>query len=905
MESLQDTLKRLGMSFVAASGGIAEYRLDANGLKILLVEDHNRPVVLVDILYRIGSRNEANGYTGSAHFFEHLMFKGTRDRHPKDGRGIDDLLKPVGAIYNANTWLDRTQYFELLPANQLELGLAIEFDRMRNLKVTTEDRNSEMTVVRSEFEIGENDPEELLDKLGWATAFTQHAYHWPTIGYRDDVENVPLSRMKGFYDTFYWPNNATCIVMGDFDPQQALALIHKYAGSLPASPAPIPDVYTHEPPQEGERRVELHRAGGSLPLVWLGFHIPNASHKDIYALTAAAQILGSSQRRNSRLYKRLIDSGLAAKVNAHAQENRDPSLFLVTATCGHGASADEVEKALLEEVARLAKEQVSESELARIKEANRKGTTLNKADILGYSRLIAEAEAVADWRWVVEYDDKFEAVTAGDIQRVARTYLQKDNRTVCRFVPKTEEGETEGQAAEQSAAAGAQSVSPSQGAEPRKATVASQVSREVLANGLTVVVMPLRGTGSVSVAGALRAGSYYAGEGKGLVPWLTSSMLVRGSSRYSKAAVAEALEKMGTDLRFGSDNFAVNFGTTVVSADLPEILDLVADVLRNPLLDPDELSSTKRLVGSQLRQRMTDTGALARSGLNQALYSPESVYYDTPYEALLTELEGIGSGDLKSFHAAQYSPRGTVLTVVGDVDPARAVELVKARFADWTGPEVPAVDESRLTKLAHRPSSSQSGRRIEIPVPDKTSVDIIIGLPALTKRSAADYYAAKLANDVLGHDTLAARLGKVVREQHGLTYGITSRFLDNRYVGAPWAINMSVNPDNVEKALKLTDEVVRAYIAGGVTDQELADEKGRATGEFQLQLRSSLGLARALANLESIGLTAEAIDDFERGINAVTKEQVNEAIRKFIRIDEAVTVLSGTLVDSGKTEPQA
>jgi zinc protease len=899
METMQDTLKRLGITRVAEFRGVTEYKLEANGLKILLVEDHKRPVVLVDLLYRIGSRNEANGYTGSAHFFEHLMFKGTKDRHPKDGRGIDDLLKPVGAIYNANTWLDRTQYFELLPAAQLELGLAIEFDRMRNLEVTTEDRNSEMTVVRSEFEIGKNDPEQLIDELGWKTAFTEHAYHWSTIGYLNDVENVPLERMKEFYDTFYHPNNATCIVVGDFDPQEALTLIHKHAGHIPPSPKPIPEVYTKEPPQSGERRFELCKSG-SLPLLWMGFHIPEARHKDIYALAVAAAILGSSGRRSSRLYKRLIDTALAAGVSCHAQENRDPSLFILSATVGHGNKVEDVEKVILEELERLAKEPVSEAELKRVKDANRKGTTLGRADILSFQRQLAEAEAVADWQWMVEYDDKFEAVTADDIMRVVRTYLNKKNRTVGHFLPEGQEAESEDNAA---AGAVSESGSPVATLAPVPASkldpksFAAQVTKTVLPNGLTVQVMPMKGTGSVSVSGKVRAGGFFAPQAKSLLAALTASMLDKGSTNYDKATVAETLESMGAGLRFAANNFTVGFGTMVVTEDLPSMLNMTADLLKNPLFDAEEFKRAKRRIHSGLIGQADDPGAVAGNRLTQALYGAESVYHDKQFAALIGELGTIEVADLKSFHSENYSPKGTIISVVGDIDPAQALELVKAAFGSWTGPEPKQIDDAQLAKLGDRAcmSSVQKAERIEVPMADKTSVSIVIGLAALLKRSSPDYFAAMLANAALGHDTLSARLGLVVREKHGLTYGIRSTFQDLTFNGAPWLITLDTNPVNVEKALALTGEVVKSYVENGITDQELSNEQGRAAGEFDLRLRNSSGIANILTDYEFLGLGVAALDSFASDVKAVTKDEVNEAIRKYFRLDESVTVLAGTL----------
>ncbi len=890
MESMQHLLAQLGITQILESGGIVEYRLEANGLKVLLVEDHKSPVVLVDIVYRIGSRNEANGYTGSAHFFEHLMFKGTNERHPKDGRGIDDLLKPTGAYYNANTWWDRTQYFELLPARHLELALTIEFDRMRNLLVTREDRNAEMTVVRSEFEIGKNNPEQALEELGWAQAFTQHAYHWNTIGYLDDVENVPLESMIEFYNTYYHPNNATCIIIGDFKPQEALTLVAKYAGHIPPSPQPIPEVYTSEPEQSGERRFELVKPG-SLPALWIGHHIPAATHKDIYALAAVAILLGGSSRRSSRLYKRLIDSGLAASFYTHAYELRDPGLFVIAATASHGTALTAVEQVINCEMQRLADEPVSDAELERIKSANRKGTTLARADILSFQQQLGEAEAVSDWRWLIDYDQHFEAVTAQEIMRVARTYLGKRNRTVGHFTPEKDDksGENAGTAAPDTND-NRGSTSETDVVNASTSMLAARVTTTHLPNGLTVIVMQMPGAGSVSVSGKVRAGDFIAPPGKVSVAQLAADMLNKGSDNYSKDSIAEALETMGTDLSFTTGNFAVNFATTVVTADLPALLTMVADLLAHPLFTAEELKICKQIRTASIMSCQDNPAAVAANRLSQALYEEGNIYHPRDFAAAIAELETIEQADIVAFHSSAYTPQGTVLAVVGDIESATALALVADSFGSWSAPDSPLPEPGSCL------TASQPAQKITVPMEGKASVSIAIGLPVSLKITAPDYLATQLANAALGGGALSSRLGLEVREKNGLTYGIYSYFYDVTSDGARWVISLETNPGNVEKALQLVNQVVTNYCANGITDSELADQQSSMVGEQVISNRNSASIAETLTYHAFFAIPLASFDNFESNIRAVTKEEVNEAIRKYFRIGEAVTVLAGTLV---------
>ena len=271
--------------------GVSRYVMQSNGMEVLLREDHAAPVASFLLLYRVGSRNEAVGYTGSTHMLEHMMFKGTPEMNREKGNQIAVVLERVGADFNATTWYDRTNYFETVASDQLELAMSIEADRMRNALIRDDDRRSEMTVVRNELERGENDPMSVMDNYSHATAFREHPYHHPTIGWRSDVEGVPTERLKEFYDTFYWPDNATAIVVGDFRAEEALELLDRHFGKIPRAPRPIPGVYTTEPEQQGERRFVVHRTGSD-GIVALNFRTPEAAHPD----TAIVLLTGDTSR---------------------------------------------------------------------------------------------------------------------------------------------------------------------------------------------------------------------------------------------------------------------------------------------------------------------------------------------------------------------------------------------------------------------------------------------------------------------------------------------------------------------------------------------------------------------------------------------------------------------------------
>lgn len=416
--------------------GIYEYKLDANDLKVLLIPRRAAPVVAFMVVYRVGSRNEAVGHTGSTHLLEHMLFKGTPTYNKQNGTQIAAVLQKQGAAYNADTWYDRTRYYEMLPSDQLELAVHLEADRMRNSFIADSDRQSEMTVVRNELDRGENEPSRILDERVWAMAFREHPYHHPTIGWRSDVEGVPTSRLKEFYDVYYHPNNATAIVVGDFEDQVALDLIAEHFGRIPASPQPIPPMYTTEPQQEGEIRFKLRRAG-QLGLVEIGWRIPEARHEDSAALTLLDHVLSAGV--TSRLYQAMVETQLAVDEQAQASQFTDAGLFTIDVTLHPNIEHADAEKAILDVIEKLKTEDVADKELQKAKNLILTQMIYVRDSPLGVISAISEAEAAANWKLFIDLPKMIETVTADDIRRVVNTYFTEDNRTVGWFIPKEED----------------------------------------------------------------------------------------------------------------------------------------------------------------------------------------------------------------------------------------------------------------------------------------------------------------------------------------------------------------------------------------------------------------------------------------------------------------------------------
>ncbi len=418
---------------VKAKAGIQEFRLRANGLRLLLLENRVAPVVTFAVVYHVGSRNEAVGYTGATHLLEHLMFKGTPHYNREKGTAIAAVLEALGARFNATTWFDRTNYYETIPSDRLEVVVELEASRMRESLLRDEDRRPEMTVVRNEFERGENSPFQVLYKHSFAVAFREHPYHHPTIGWKSDIEGVSTERLKEFYDLFYHPNNTTAMVIGDFELEEALSIVGRHFGRLSSPPRPVPAVYTVEPPQEGERRFLVRRSG---QVAWcaLSWRTVEALHPDTHALAVLGNILGGGL--TSRLYQALVERSLALSVSVVPWQLRDPGLLSIFAPVRPGVQPSDVESTIRDEVTRLAREGPTEAEVEKARTQIEAEVIFDRDSTDSVAASLSEATAVADWEWYVDYPAAIRRVTPEDVRRVAESYLQDDGLTVGHFLPK-------------------------------------------------------------------------------------------------------------------------------------------------------------------------------------------------------------------------------------------------------------------------------------------------------------------------------------------------------------------------------------------------------------------------------------------------------------------------------------
>jgi zinc protease len=408
-----------------------------NGLTVLISEDHSAPVVSFQMWYHVGSKNERPGITGISHLCEHMMFRGSKNLGPEEHSRI---VQANGGIDNAGTYFDWTMYYEKLSSDKLELAMSLESERLKYLTPVDQNFLSERDVVAEERRMTvDNSPYGMVFEQLLNSAFTAHPYHWHIVGFMSDIQNITVDDLKQHYKTYYLPSNATAVVAGDVKPKEAMKLVEKYFGDIPFQPAPR-QVSTVEPEQKGERISYVHKVG-QMSAFAVGYHIPEFGNADIYPLTVAARILFSGQ--SSRLYQKMIyqdQSALAVSGDCFSLE--DPGLFFAFAVMQQGQSAQEGEETLFSELERLKTEPVSQQELAKAKNQLESEfvfglqSVSDKGEQIGYYQTI-----LGDYSQLFEEADRYQAVTAQDVMRVAQEYFGENNRTVAVLVPDMPEEE--------------------------------------------------------------------------------------------------------------------------------------------------------------------------------------------------------------------------------------------------------------------------------------------------------------------------------------------------------------------------------------------------------------------------------------------------------------------------------
>lgn len=883
-----------GMKKVTSVEGITEYQM-ANGLRVLLFPDQSKPTVTVNIMYMVGSRHENYGETGMAHLLEHLLFKGS-PRHTN----IPQELTEHGARPNGTTWVDRTNYFEVFQATDanLEWALDLEADRMVNSFVAKKDLDSEMTVVRNEFEIGENEPSGVLFERTLSTAFLWHNYGNSTIGARADIENVPIDRLQAFYRNYYQPDNAVLIVAGKVDEEKTLKLINKYFAAIPKPTRQLNKTYTLDPTQDGERLVTLRRVG-DVQAVCSVYHIPAASHPDYAATTVMASILGDFT--TGRLKKALVDTKKATQAYGFTFAWNEPSIASFQAEVRQESNVEDAKETLLKTVEDFVNNPPTKEELERARTSILKNIelTLNSVERVGLQ--LSEWQAAGDWRLLFLHRDRIKDVTADDVVRVAKTYLKTSNRTVGLFVPTPKPDRAEIPAAPNVVDIvknykGNEAVATGEAFDPSPENIDNRTTRTTV-GGLKIALLPKKNRGNtVNVTMAFRFGDEKSLFNRSTAGEFAGQMLMRGTKNKTREQIREEIDKLKAQVNVFGGATQTSASAETKRDNLKAVLTLIAEVLREPAFPQKEFDQLKeeQLAGiEQQRSEPTSIGFTAYGRHFGSKYPKGDVRYVSTPDEDIADIKAANLDDVKKFYADFYGASTGEITIVGDFDAAEAAKLIDELFGNW---------KSKSTyKRVSNSYSEVAAINKSFETPDKANAFFVAGMNLNLRDDDPDYPALIMGNYMLGGGFLNDRLATRIRQKEGLSYGVGSQLnadaLEKSGAFLAFAFCAPENAEKVEVAFK--DEMEK-MLKNGFTAEELAGAKTGFLQSRQVSRAQDNELARRINNYQFLGRTVKYDAEFEQKIQSLTVDQVNAAMRKFLDVSKITIIKAGDFAKAAK-----
>ncbi|MGA8030293.1 MAG: pitrilysin family protein [Bryobacteraceae bacterium] len=865
-----------GVTRGASVEGITEYDFE-NGLRLLLFPDPTKTSTTVNITYLVGSRNENYGETGMAHLLEHMLFKGS----PKH-RNIPQELTEHGARPNGTTSFDRTNYFETFQATDenLSWALDLESDRMVHSFVAKKDLDSEMTVVRNEFEMGENSPIEILEERVLSTAYLWHNYGKSTIGARSDIEHVPIERLQAFYHQYYQPDNAVLTIAGHVDESKTLALVAKYFGGIPKPERVLEKTYTEEPIQDGERTVALRRVGDA-KVVMVGVHTPPLSAPDGPLVSVLGDIFANAP--SGRLYKALVETKKAGFVAEDSLRTKEPGMLLLAAQAPKTADLNDIENIFLGVIDDMEKTPPTDEEVNRskTKSATQFDLLLRDSERLGL--FLSEYIASGDWRLAFITRDRIRDSSTADVDSFARTYLKQSNRTIGLFIPTEKPDRSDIPAAPDIAALvkdykGGEAIAQGEAFDTSPANIDRRTVRGELQPGIKLALVSKRTRGNI-VNATLRL---HFGDEKNLqnqdeIPMLTGAMLMRGTTKHTRQQITDEFDRLKAQVRVNGSSTGATVVIQTTKQNFPAVLELVSEVLREPSFPQSEFEALKQQQLTAIEAQRSEPQAIAFQNAEHHLrpYPKSDVRYVPTIDEEIEFIKVAKLDDVKNFYQKFYGISRAELAVVGDFEPEALEKQVSSQFQTWTSK---AHYERVSMNYKDVPALNQT-----LETPDKANATFVAIEAIKLDDQSPDYPALLLSNYMLGGGFLSSRLATRIRVKDGLSYGIGSRLqVATKEDGAAfytYAISAPANTAKVEA--DFVDEMKRA-LESGFTDQEIAAAKPGWLQSRQVSRGQDNELTNRLAAQAYWDRTMQWDADLERKVAALKPADVNAALRKYL-----------------------
>jgi zinc protease len=874
--------------------GITEYRLE-NGLHVLLFPDPSKETITVNITYLVGSKNENYGETGMAHLLEHMVFKGST-KHTD----IPKELSDHGARPNGTTSYDRTNYFETFRATDenLKWALDLEADRMVNSFIRKSDLDSEMTVVRNEYEMGENSPFNILLERVMSTAYLWHNYGKSTIGARSDIENVPIDRLQAFYRKNYQPDNSVLLIAGKIDPAKVLNLVETYFGPIPKPTRDLTPAYTIEPTQDGERSVTLRRTG-DVQEVLAAYHFPAGSHPDFAPLDVLVQVL--STHPSGRLYKALVETKKAASADGFDFQLRDPGMGIFFAEVRKENSVDAAKDALLEAIRGVITNPPTTEEVTRARTELLKQVDLelNNSERIGLE--LSEWEGMGDWRLLFLHRDRIAKVTEADVLRVAKLYLKDSNLTTGVFLPTPKPDRTDIPATPDLVSTlkdykGNAAIATGEAFDPSPKNIDSRTIRGELQPGIKMAFISKKTRGNSVVATiALHFGDARNLQDRAVAATLAGSMLTRGTSKHTREQIKDEFDRLKANVQVGGTATGATVSIETTRENLPAVLALVAEVLREPSFPEKDFEEMKQARLASLEQQKTEPQAIAQIELmrHMAPYPKSDPRYVRTTEESIEDTKAVTLADTKKFYKDFYGASNAEIAVVGDFEAESLQQSVSKLFGDWKSP-------SSFQYLKREYKAIEPVDR-SIETPDKPNSMFFAGLPVAMSDEDKDYPALVLGNYMLGGGFLNSRLATRIRQKDGLSYGVGSMFTaPTKSNGAQFMVYAIAAPQNMAKVeADFKEEMARA-LKDGFTAEEVAAAKSGWLQDRQVSRAHDNELVRTLATERFWDRTMAYDAELAAKVSALTPEQITDSLRRNIDISKVSIYKAGDFAKAAK-----
>ncbi len=872
---------------LASVEGITEYEM-ANGMRVLLFPDPSKPTVTVNITYKVGSRMEGYGESGMAHLLEHMVFKGT-PKHPN----IPQELTSHGAQANGTTWYDRTNYYETVAATDenLNWALDLEADRMINSYIAQKDLQSEFTVVRNEFESGENSPSDVLMERILSTAYLWHNYGKSTIGSKEDIERVPIENLQAFYKKYYQPDNAVLLVAGKIDEAKTLGLIQKYFGVIPRPKRILQPDYTVEPAQDGERFVELRRSGDVQSLA-CAFHIAPGAHPDYVAIDILNEVL--TDEPTGRLYQAIVKTGLASSVSGYAAGLHDPGFLYLAADVLKEKSLDSARTAFYATLNDVTKKPVTAEEVERARTKLMKSYEQVARNSQRVGIILSEFIGMGDWRLGFLYRDNLKKVTVDDVNRAAANYLMVSNRTSGLFIPTGNAQRTampptpevvklvEGYKGEAPIAQG-------EAFDATPANIEKRTERGELVGGAKYALLSKTTRGNtVEARMTLRLGDEGSLQNKSAVSELTADMLMRGSQTMTMAQINERLDKLSSTVRIGGGGQNVGITITTTRENLLPTLDLIDEILHKPAFPEAEFKTLKDEYVAAYEAERSEPQALASREFGRALntFPKGHPLYQASLDEELAAVKAVTLEDVKKFYADYYNGSSATAGFVGDFDATQVKEKLAKVLGNWSAIK-------SYTRIANPYKPVQVQNR-EFKTPDKKNAMFLAGMPVQIRDDNPDFAAVYMGNFMFGGGFLNSRLATRIRQKEGISYGVGSQFsagpLDDNGAFVSYAIYNPQEKGRLEMAWK--EELARA-LADGFTAEELQGARSGALQSRQVARANDAQLAGTLNSMLEYGRTMAFSQGIDDRISSLTLAEINAAMKKHLDPTKVVFVKAG------------